>query len=63
MLERFVDLLFASLLVNLAIVFASCELMALETLRSEDEASPPNVLFISLDDLNDWVGCLGGHGP
>jgi arylsulfatase A-like enzyme len=21
----------------------------------------PNVLFISLDDLNDWVGCLGGH--
>jgi arylsulfatase A-like enzyme len=24
-------------------------------------AQPPNVLFISLDDLNDWVGCLGGH--
>ena len=23
--------------------------------------SPPNILFISLDDLNDWVGCLGGH--
>ena len=21
----------------------------------------PNVLFISIDDLNDWVGCLGGH--
>ncbi len=21
----------------------------------------PNVLFISLDDLNDWIGCLGGH--
>jgi arylsulfatase A-like enzyme len=21
----------------------------------------PNVLFIVLDDLNDWVGCLGGH--
>lgn len=21
----------------------------------------PNVLFLSLDDLNDWVGCLGGH--
>ena len=21
----------------------------------------PNVLFIALDDLNDWVGCLGGH--
>ena len=23
--------------------------------------SPPNVLFIVIDDLNDWVGCLGGH--
>src|SRR5271156_2316579 len=21
----------------------------------------PNVLFIVADDLNDWVGCLGGH--
>ena len=21
----------------------------------------PNVLFIVIDDLNDWVGCLGGH--
>src|SRR5690349_9392381 len=29
------------------------------------EAPPPshrpNVLFIVIDDLNDWVGCLGGH--
>ncbi len=21
----------------------------------------PNVLFISVDDLNDWIGCMGGH--
>ena len=21
----------------------------------------PNVLFICVDDLNDWIGCLGGH--
>ncbi|MCC6145479.1 MAG: sulfatase [Candidatus Hydrogenedentes bacterium] len=21
----------------------------------------PNVLFIAIDDLNDWIGCLGGH--
>lgn len=21
----------------------------------------PNVILISIDDLNDWVGCLGGH--
>jgi arylsulfatase A-like enzyme len=22
---------------------------------------PPNILFIAVDDLNDWIGCLGGH--
>ncbi len=25
------------------------------------ERKQPNVLFIAVDDLNDWVGCLGGH--
>jgi len=25
------------------------------------EAERPNVLFIAVDDLNDWIGCLGGH--
>lgn len=24
-------------------------------------ASRPNVLFVSVDDMNDWVGCLGGY--
>jgi arylsulfatase A-like enzyme len=24
-------------------------------------SSKPNVLFIAMDDLNDWVGCMGGH--
>lgn len=24
-------------------------------------ADQPNVLLISIDDLNDWTGCLGGH--
>ena len=28
--------------------------------RGED-APRPNVLMIIADDLNDWVGCLGGH--
>ena len=29
--------------------------------QSLDAASRPNVLFIAIDDLNDWIGCLGGH--
>lgn len=29
-------------------------------LRAE-ESSKANVLLITIDDLNDWVGCLGGH--
>lgn len=24
-------------------------------------AERPNILFIAIDDLNDWVGCLNGH--
>ena len=24
-------------------------------------AEKPNILFIAVDDLNDWEGCLGGH--
>ena len=27
----------------------------------ELSADQPNVLLISIDDLNDWVGCLSGH--
>ena len=27
----------------------------------EDPARPPNVLMISIDDLNDWTGFLDGH--
>lgn len=32
-------------------------------LAASVQAAPsrPNVLFIAIDDLNDWVGCLGGH--
>ncbi len=38
-------------------------LCALVTATSWAAAAPdrPNVLFIAVDDLNDWTGCLAGH--
>ena len=30
-------------------------------LFAQTQRRGPNVLFIAIDDLNDWVGCLGGH--
>ena len=37
-------------------------LIPLATLHAADApAKQPNVLFIAVDDLNDWIGCLGGH--
>lgn len=29
--------------------------------RRAQAAARRNVLFIAIDDLNDWIGCLGGH--
>ncbi|MEM7234110.1 MAG: sulfatase [Planctomycetota bacterium] len=36
-------------------------LVSLGSTVARAEASKPNVLFLAVDDLNDWVGCLGGH--
>lgn len=38
--------------------FALC---GLATPWVSSAADRPNVLFIAIDDLNDWVGCLGGN--
>ena len=29
--------------------------------NTADATDRPNILIISIDDLNDWTGCLGGH--
>jgi arylsulfatase A-like enzyme len=37
--------------------YLACSQVAL----AEDAIRRPNVLFIAVDDLNDWIGALGGH--
>ena len=36
-------------------------LLSLLALSPVNASERPNVLLIAVDDLNDWVGCLGGH--
>jgi len=31
------------------------------TLGCNTKPAKQNILFIAIDDLNDWIGCLGGH--
>lgn len=35
--------------------------LAAQQVDTESLAAKPNVLFLAIDDLNDWVGCLKGH--
>jgi choline-sulfatase len=39
-----------------------CVFLALSpAARADETAKRPNVLFIAIDDLNDWISCLQGH--
>jgi arylsulfatase A-like enzyme len=40
---------------------AYCVLLVALAGTPAHSADRPNVLFIAVDDLNDWIGCLGGH--
>ena len=50
----FVKIFFSSIVIS-AIVL-SCDARVKNIL-----AKKPNILLISIDDLNDWVGVMGGH--
>ena len=41
--------------------FCLLNLLLLASVPLVGAQEKPNVLFIAIDDLNDWVGCLGGH--
>ncbi|MEM6279065.1 MAG: sulfatase-like hydrolase/transferase, partial [Verrucomicrobiota bacterium] len=36
-------------------------LVCLFVLTIAGASERPNILFIAIDDLNDWLGCYGGH--
>ena len=46
---------------KLLLVAISAALAVATTAKAQTQAKQPNVLFIAIDDLNDWIGCLGGH--
>lgn len=35
--------------------------LPLWTTSCSEKKTPPNILFIAVDDLNDWANCLGGR--
>lgn len=39
----------------------SCGLFGATALAAAEKPQRPNVLFIAIDDQNDWIGHLGGH--
>ncbi len=53
---------FSVILLGISALFFSMTFSCSEKPKvSSAEAIKPNVLFIAIDDLNDWVGCLDGH--
>lgn len=42
-------------------VIASCYFMLMNSCMHVEDKAKPNILFIAIDDMNDWVGVLGGH--
>ena len=44
------------------IAAALCIVFSVSAVHAESDTSQrPDIVFIIVDDLNDWIGCLGGH--
>ena len=58
-MSNVVEVLFTSMHYKTAFLLAFA--VGIFACQQGNAASPPNVLFIAIDDLNDWTGCLAGH--
>ena len=43
------------------IAFSFCLLIGRQAALPAEDTRKPNVLFIAIDDQNDWIGAFGGH--
>ena len=43
------------------IAFSFCLLIGHQAVLPAEDTRKPNVLFIAIDDQNDWIGAFGGH--
>lgn len=44
-----------------ALLFSLCLCASVFQIDRIEADERPNILFLAADDLNDWIGCLGGH--
>ncbi len=49
------------MIVYRTLVFLALALVSFALSSATHAGKRPNVLFIAIDDLNDWIGCLAGH--
>ncbi|MBP89503.1 MAG: iduronate-2-sulfatase [Planctomycetaceae bacterium] len=47
---------------NRAVFVVIALLFAVGPVHAEQQPAKPNVLFLCVDDMKDWVNCLGGYG-
>ncbi|MFA5535174.1 MAG: sulfatase, partial [Mariniphaga sp.] len=50
-----------SILTRWLLFFSGCFILLMPISEAEAQQSKPNVLLITIDDMNDWVGYLEGH--
>ena len=48
-------------LLALTLTLTLAAIMPAQSSMAGASGGKPNVLLIAIDDMNDWVGCLGGH--